>query len=306
MLWLVALALAAHGEFGPIPTRNHRALALAYLRLDPRPAVVEAGRWRWEVGLTAANDFRRTNRVDEDYEVTRLDVRATRGIGAGWDVWAEGSLSSRWGGVLDPIIDAWHARVLGWSDRARRETPFGRTVIAEGGRHRFGAAAGLGDLAVGASRKLDERTTLRLGVEAPLGDPRRALGSGGWDAGVLLAHHVPIAPRWSAYLAGSLVSQGASARLDTRRVVDAETLALVWSPTPGQEWVLQWGSEASPTRTGVTAPHRLLTVGHRGRIRGGWWEAYLSEDRDLTSGRVPEISNVGPDVTVGVRFVFTR
>ncbi|MEJ5171089.1 MAG: hypothetical protein WHU10_08885, partial [Fimbriimonadales bacterium] len=53
----VLLPSLALGQ-GLIPTRNHRAVSLAFYRWTPRDVGAEAGESRWSLAWTEANDLR--------------------------------------------------------------------------------------------------------------------------------------------------------------------------------------------------------------------------------------------------------
>lgn len=293
----------------PIPTRNHRAVSLAFLRLEPAPPVLAKGERRTAIGWTVANDLRRPIGMDEDYEVQRIAVRGRWGIGRSTDLWVEGVLVGRGGGFLDSWIDAWHRSVLGWTDPVRDATPQGRSVVAQTGRHRFGTASGLGDATVGWTRALGDRTRVSAAVKAPSGNPGGLLGSGAWDAGVSVDHRASLGRGWGLALQAAVILQGEPTRLEgANGLADQALIALTWRPNSKDVWIVQWQSERAPLRSGIAsadAAHRLVTFGYRRALGAdAELELYFSEDRDLMNGRAPEIANTGPDFTAGVRVSF--
>lgn len=309
MLFVVLAAPMCVVADEPIPTRNHRALSLAFLRFEPAPPVLAKGERRVAIGWTVANDLRRAIGLDEDYELQRLALRCRWGAGRREDLWVEAALIARGGGFLDSWIDAWHRSVLGWTDPVRDATPRGRSVVASTGRHAFGPASGLGDVTVGWTRAIGEGTRVSAAVKAPVGNPGQLLGSGAWDLGVSLDHRMPLGRGWGLALQAALIAQGKASRLaGAYGLADQELVALTWRPNSKDVWTVQWQSERAPVRTGVAAAdatHRLVTFGYRRALgAGAELELYFSEDRDLMNGRSPEIANIGPDFTAGVRLSF--
>lgn len=310
---LVCLACVAGGQdFGGVSTRNHRALSLPFLRIEPAFGVLSKARSGWDISWTIANDIRREPQsgpliVEEDQETSRVLLR--RRQGTGWGEWfAELPLLSRGGGFLDRIIDGWHANVLGWTDPLRDSTPFGRSRVFVSGSGEFGSAAGIGDAVFGAKLPFDHNLELTAAVKLPTGDAGSLLGSGAIDAAASIAWLMKINARWHSVVQLGLVAQGKPTRLrNARGLVDQESLAVVYRPNSKDQWSVQWQGESSALNSGSAssdAPHRLVTFGYRRRISSTQWlEGFFSEDRDLVSGSVPEVANVGPDFTAGLRLL---
>lgn len=312
-LLLCAIAAGAptawSSDAQPIATRNHRPMSLIFLRMPFAGEPLGVKERRLELDLTLANDFRRRLEVDEDSEVDRLGVTYRWGLGRSREVWVDGALLSRSGGFLDPIIDAWHRAVLGWSDRARITTERGRSVVALEGEYSFGSATGVGDVTVGITQRLGPRFAVSAAVKLPTGDAGRLLGSGAVDAGVSVEGWTPLGRGWSLYGQIGLIAQGNATRVSgSRSLVDQEAMALVWAKNSKDTWIAQWQSERSPTVTGVSAvdaTHRLITFGYRRKLSEyATLELFFSEDRDLFNGRFPEGANIGPDFTAGARYTW--
>ncbi|MFY9234641.1 MAG: DUF3187 family protein [Fimbriimonadaceae bacterium] len=312
VLLSLAYGLAQAQDSGPIQTRNHRALSLPFLRLLPGHGVLGRADREWSAGWAIANDVRKQptggpTEVEEDQETLRFAFRYREGLGNGSEWWIEAPILSRGGGILDPIIDGWHKNILRWSDPLRNDTPMGRSVVTVGSQT-FGSAAGLGDVSLGYSKSLGRRYQLDLGLKFPTGDPGRLLGSGGLDIGIAVSGVIPINSRWRLYLQAGAVVQGKPSRLEgARGLVDQACVAFIYRQSARDTWVVQWQSEASALQTGVAAsdaPHRLVTFGYRRRISSTQsLEGFFSEDRDLFRPGVPELANVGPDFTMGMRLV---
>lgn len=308
---LIAAAAGAQ-EWQPIETRNHRALSLPFLRLNPTFGILEPGKTEWSAGWTVANDIKRFPKtgapvVEEDQETSRITYRYRKGWRQGSEWWVEAAFLSRGGGFLDPIIDGWHKHVLGWSDPLRDDTPFGRSIVRVGGQT-YGSAAGIGDLTLGISQSLGGRYQIDAAVKAPTGDASKLLGSGGADAGALVSGMFGINSRWKVLLQAGAVWQGKPSRLEgARDVIDQEAICFIYHPSAKDTWVAQWQSEASALRTGQPgsdAAHRVVTFGYRRRISSTQWlEGFFTEDRDLANRSMPAIANLGPDFTMGLRLI---
>ena len=166
------------------------------------------------------------------------------------------------------------------------------------------------DLLRGHQPHLEQDPLPAAGLVA--GDPRdrvRHLAQRGRvDAAASIAGLLKINARWHSVVQLGLVAQGKPARLkNARGLVDQESLGVVYRPNSRDQWSAQWQSESSALKTGEAssdAPHRLVTFGYRRKISSTQWlEGFFSEDRDLVSGSVPEIANVGPDFTAGLRLL---
>ena len=297
-------------DFGPIETRNLRSLSVPFLRIDPRTPVLGKGERSLSVGLQAANDMRRLGggAVSEDYEIDRLLLRYRMGMSGGWDVTFDLPFLTRGGGILDPFIEAWHDIVLGGiPGNIRTDQPFGRSYVRVPGAS-FGSASGIGDVSMAATKAIDGRTMATVAVKLPTGNGRQILGSGNFDAGLAVQHRVPLGGRFDLYAQLGVIGQGEATDLPSARgLVHQEALALGWRATSRDHWVFQWQSEASATQTGVggsDASHRLLSLAWQRRISSGQTlEVFFSEDGDWINYRAPELVNIGPDFTAGIRWV---
>jgi len=73
-------------------------------------------------------------------------------------------------------------------------------------------------------------------------------------------------------------------------------------------YVFQWQTEESGIVTGVggsDSPHRTVSVAYQRRIGANrMFELYFTEDGDWANTyHVPEVANIGPDFTLGARYV---
>lgn len=297
---------AADDLSAPIATRNHRAVSLAFLRFSPSEGVSPSGTRTASFSWSQANDFRREGaEVEDDYEITRVSLVYTQGL-PGYSLRVEVPVVARHGGFLDPLIDGWHQAVLGWTDPERDGTPFGRTVLRVPGSLERGSSTGLGDVSVEAAKSIG-RVTARLGLKLPTGNAGDLLGSGGIDVGIAVERRLRLSSKWAAYGMAGLVRQGDGRAIRREREwVDQASIALIHTPNSKDAWIAQWQSEASAQRSfvpGSDAPHRLVTLGYRRRLSSNQMiEGYFSEDRDVVNRAIPEIANVGPDFTAGVRW----
>lgn len=297
-------------DFGPIETRNHRALSLPFLRIMPRSGLLDAGESRFGFGWTVANDFRELPEggpysVYEDQETSRFSLTFDRGLRGGRQWSVEVPVLVRGGGFLDPVISWWHRHVLGWSDPGRASAPEGQSIVRVPGAQ-FGAAWGLGDVSVSYSQRLSDRLIATGAVKLPTGNASQLLGSGAADAGVTLDWHAPLGKRWALFAQGGVIAQGKATKLPhSRDFVHQELVALMYHPNSRDAWVAQWQGEASATETGVPgsdATHRVLTFGYQRRLSARHFlEMFFSEDRDVFNGHFPEGTNIGPDFTAGLR-----
>lgn len=308
-LLILSGSLTAAQDFGPIATRNHRAVSLPFLRFEPSPNLLGPGKRRWEASWTAANDFRRPGdgAVAEDYEVHRLGLLYREGFGEGLEWAVEVPWISRNGGFLDPVIDWWHESVLGWSDRRRNGTPFGGTSIQMPQGSFSGSADGLGDVSLFLSKSFGKGVVGSVGLKLPTGNARQLLGSGAVDVGAYVQAQFPVARKLRLHAQFGLVAQGKATELeDSRPLIHQEGLALVWQANSRDAWIAQWQAEASSSRAflrGSDNPHRLITIGYKRKLSDRYnLDLFFSEDRDLFSGQFPKVANIGPDFTVGVRF----
>lgn len=295
-------------DFGPIATRNHRAVSLPFLRFEPNPNLLKQGKKRWDSSWTVANDFRLAGEgtVVEDYEVHRLVLSYREGMTGGMEWSVEVPWVSRNGGFLDPIIDWWHETVLGWSDPRRNGAAFGRRIIQFPKNTFSGSADGVGDVSLYLSKTFGKGVVGSIGLKVPTGNAGQLLGSGGVDAGVYVQAQFAVARKIQLHAQLGLVAQGRATRLENARpFIHQQGLALVWQANSRDAWIAQWQAEVSAVRSfvgGSDNPHRLITLGYKRKLSESHsLDLFFSEDRDLFSGRFPKGANIGPDFTIGVR-----
>jgi hypothetical protein len=308
LIFLLLSGSIVHAQdFGPVETRNHRSISLAFLRFEPRPNLLPPGDKRWSFSITSANDFRSLDGVEEDYEVQRLGILYREGLRNGLEWSVEVPFMSRGGGFQDPIIDWWHANVLKWSDNDRDNTRFGRSVVRVPDSEFSGSADGLGDISGTISKSLGRGWVGTAGIKIPTGSAGDLLGSGGFDAGVYLQARYPIMRKLFLHGQLGLVWQGDAKELDNARtLVHQEGISLVWQRNSRDAWIAQWQGEASALDSGVAESdrtHRLITIGFKRKLSSTQMlDLFFSEDQDVFRGRVPELVSTGPDFTMGIRF----
>lgn len=296
-------------DFGPIQTRNQRALSLPFLRLNPRWGVLKDGEREKTFAWRSANDSRYLSggQVEEDQETNQLIFGYRQGISRSTEWAVKIPYLDRSGGFLDPIITWWHKNILRWQDPYRASQPNGRTIVNFGGKQ-FGSASGFGDIDFSVSRVYSPKMIGTASIKLPTGSSRKLLGSGGVDLGIGLKSKFDLRSNLELHVLAGAIYQGATSLPGARRWIDQENLALVWKRNSRDAWIGQWMSEASAFRTGISgsdATQRQIVIGYQRKIRPGeLLELHFCEDRDLFNGKWPEGANVAPDFAIGVSWSF--
>lgn len=308
--------LCSAQRLDPIETRNHRALSLAFLRLQPKVSTLAPGQKSWNLGFAIANDLRLEKNDDEatiteDYETARLNVGYRQGLSPNRELFVELPILSRGPGFLDPIIDWWHRTVLHWTSQLRDDTPQNHCTIVLPNGQSFGSASGLGDISVGITQKLGPASTMTLAAKAPTGDSDKLFGSGAFDIGASWQVASFWGPKWGVGAQLGLVAQGRATRLpDSRSLVHQEAFWLTYQANSRDTWIVQWQGEASALKLGIggsDATHRLVTFGLRRAVsRRESFEAFFTEDKDLFNNGWHEGASIGPDFTIGLRWSILR
>jgi hypothetical protein len=181
----------------PFETRNLDPFILVY-GLPPPGAVelVPPGQVRVRAGLDVANSFHLGEVAEEsislDGETWRLSLSARYGVSDRLEAGLELPILFLGGGVLDPVIEGWHA-FWGMSDHGRLDAPRGRLDYSyrAGGQELVAVRspqAGIGDVRLFGGVTLFKpedgcrEVALRGSLELPTGDAARLLGSGSVDA----------------------------------------------------------------------------------------------------------------------------
>lgn len=307
--WLLA-GLVCSNSFaiaqGGIPTRNHRATSLLFLRFEPAAPALSSGQKELSYRYVNANDFRSLGSVFEDYEISRFSVVFRQAIGNDKEWFVEAPLVSRGGGFMDSLIDWWHANVLQWGGTDRDLYPKYQSRLFLFGEYEKGAATGLGDVTVGIRQSFGNGIDVRAALEFPTGSKSSFLGSGGLDFGVSIDYFKKLCNKWGFNAQLAVIFQGDSPLPRTNSVVDQESMSFVYSPNSRDSWIVQWQSERAPAKTGVAKAdgvHSLLTFGYRRVLsEGKTLTLFFSEDKDLLNGSIPALANIGPDFTFGLAY----
>jgi len=307
LLALFCVAVAPAQVDGPIPTRNSRSFNLLFLRFAPASGLLRNGESEVSLGWTCANDYRSYFGVLEDQETSRFELSYKKGLPGGWEFQSEIPYLVRSGGFMDPIIDWWHKSILGVEPPGRSTAPYGRCVVAIPG-YTFRSASGLGDTSVRLAKRLAHWAIGTVGVKVPTGDDGDLLGSGAFDFGASVTFSGALGKRLDAYAQLAGVLQGKSTGVPgTRPSILQESLALVWKRNSKDSWILQWQGEDSAIRTGnpvADSQQRILTLGYRRKLAPGkLLELHFSEDGDFLDYNVPAVANIGPDFTIGARYI---
>jgi hypothetical protein len=292
---------------GPIQTRNSRSFSLIFLRFAPSPRLLESKESEFSLGWTCANDYRSYFGVLEDQETSRFELSYRKVLQSGWEMQVEVPYLIRSGGFMDPIIDWWHKSILGVEPPGRSSAPYGQSLVSLPS-HTFRSANGLGDILVRVSKQLSPNAVGTVGVKAPTGNDGGLLGSGAFDFGASLTGNVALDKRLTLYAQLAYVAQGKSTSVPgTRSGILQEALAFEWKRNSRDSWILQWQGEDSAIRTGnpvSDSQHRILSLGYRRRLTPArWLELHFSEDGDFLDYNVPAVANVGPDFTIGARYI---
>ena len=307
LLLLVAAPSLSPAQWAmPLPIRNHRSADMAFLRFEPRSHTAAPGQTVLSYSLDGANEFQRSGPIDEDAETWRPLFHFARGLKNGDELFIEAPLVFRGGGFMDPLIEWWHSVVIHRPDPVRDSTPQGRSHIEFPGAGPFGPATAVGDVTVGLAREVRPNLVVRVAAKLPTGNPAVLAGSGNFDAGAALDWRVPFGRAWTLDLNGGLVLQGRATEMDgTRPSAYSSAIALTYAIDSRDAWTVQWNTEQSPTRTGepgLDCDHRVLSFGFQRRIGAqSVLQLYFSENGDFL--RFPGGPTVGPDLTVGARFV---
>lgn len=217
MRWWAVLALALpcavlaeDADFvfsGPAPARNFQPIQLIFLHLPfERAATLRAGELAFHIDSAESNVIATSDgRIDArlKFETNRTVLGARYGVAPGWEVGIDLPFITRYGGFLDPFIDAVESAFD--STNSERdifpEDEFGafivrkgQTVLFEGGKETFQP----GDLWFSVKREFRlpdpwPLLALRGAIKAPSGDEDDVLGSGKPDFGLgLAAEHRPL------------------------------------------------------------------------------------------------------------------
>jgi hypothetical protein len=146
-------------------------------------------------------------------------------------------------------------------------------------------------------------------LKLPTGNAHQILGSGNVDGGFDVQYRIPISERWMCQIQGGMIAQGTSTELKGTRGLNPQgALVFMHKANRYDSYVFQWQTEESGIVTGVggsDAPHRLLSAAYQRRLSDSRMiEVFISDDGDFVNTfHDPEIANIGPEPTIGFRYV---
>jgi hypothetical protein len=286
-----------------LPIQNTRGLNQTYLRPLPNSSLLIPGTAITDWQLQIQNEFRGYPTIREDGETWRL--RFTRRFATSQGEWMVSiPFIHRGGGVLDPFIDWWHQNVAHHYSPGRELTPYGRNRFRLHDGTEIDSGTGFGDLTLGYSFRIPGEPQISL--KLPTGNPNLLLGSGGVDLAVSANQTWKLAPRYNFSAQGSLVYQSQSTLWNnTHNWVPTYNLALAYSPTRSQTWILQVTSEGSPVDNNqpyLDQTNRIVSLGLSQATKNGTWTYWISEDGDIGWFNMTRAINVGADFTIGIRY----
>lgn len=313
--WVVCISVPVRGDgfslggwAAPLPVRNAEPLNILFLQAPPASASIRPeNRTRLQLSLDVVNhllfDRAGTSRFEQDFEMQRLTVACTRGIGHDAEIVVHVPLMARNGGVLDEVINIWHRWLrLGGGGRAkyRNYRIHGLLVLNGETIARLDTPAiGLGDMIVewrkGLGRTGRSLWAARVMLKLPTGNAAQLFGSGAMDAGVgvictyessgRLAWHGNLSMVWL----GKPSHLGAPARNTVQWMV-----ALEYMPDERISLVLQVDDNRAPVLMGAPyadGARRSFTVGVVRQVRRGL-RIYLS----VTQNQFGWLARIAPDL----------
>lgn len=190
LLGLTLACPAVAQDTEPLRTRNLSPI-VAIFGLPTWETGLEAGSGEFAVAGEMASHFRASARGQEqlilDGETWRAGFFYKRGFAERWTFGVEVSLVRQSGGVLDDVVDGWHA-LFNLPDGNRNRLPEGQLdfIYIDGGVNAFtisNSSTGLGDTQISVARMVggDSGVLLRAIVKLPTGDADMLAGSGATD-----------------------------------------------------------------------------------------------------------------------------
>ena len=240
-----------HQAKGPLAARDLFPIRRGFLQPD-LAGTATLDRGRWELVLTAgvANTLARTTAVEValenlerrepveldflrgldsdrgihylDSENHSLELRASRGLGNGWEVGFSVSWLTAGGGTLDGLVEDFHS-TFGFDQDGRAGTLKDRHLLyLLGDRGEFvieeAPGAGLSDLTLKAKKTLHRRGpweyALDLSLKLPTGDEERLMSSGSTDWGFVFLAGRPLG-LWHLHTGAGAFHLGEWTRLGT-------------------------------------------------------------------------------------------
>jgi hypothetical protein len=311
LLSFALIGSAAAQETAPLRTRNLSPV-VSIFGLPTWEAALETDSNELSLIGEMASHYRLSARGEEqlilDGETWRASLLYKRGIGERWTVGVEVPLIRQSGGVLDDVIDGWHA-FFNLPEGNRNRLPEDRLDFRYSDRNvnAFtidGSSSGLGDTQVSFGREIggDSRSFLRAIVKLPTGDGAALAGSGATDVAVTLLRR-GLTIRWSReigyYWGVGLMRLGEPEFLASRNEdwVVLGVLGGSWRPFPkiGLKAQLDYHS-----RFYDSALDELGKDSIQASI-GGWWAL---DDRRTVNFAINEglVVRTAPDVSLHLSF----
>ncbi len=311
LLGLALVGPAVAQETVPLRTRN----------LNPMVAIF--GLPTWETGLEGrsgelavvadiANHYRLSRRGEEqlilDGETWRASFFYKRSLAERWTFGVEVPLLRQSGGVLDDVIDGWHA-VFNLPDGSRNLLPEGQLIFLynDRGENTFALSdsrSGLGDTQISIARMVggDSGILLRAIVKLPTGKANMLAGSGATDLSVTALRRRLVS--WRSHQIGYYWGLGVMKLGDpdffATRSEDWVGLGVLggsWQPFAKLGFKVQFDYHS---RFYDSALDELGKNSIQASI-GGWWEF---DDRRILNFAINEdlIIRTAPDVSVHLDF----
>jgi hypothetical protein len=283
------------GAATPFPVTDQNPLTRGFYHPLPTAARWDSSDAGYQMLLTVANTTNMNRRGSErlvvDAESTELRVLWSEDLDSNWRIRASVPIVHYGGGVLDPLIDGWHA-VLGLDGGSRPHRRDDALAIEYSGGgttiHMDQSYTGIGDMSMDVGRKLITRRAFALsvwgGLELPTGNSQRLTGNGAVDAGVWFSGDWR--PRRDLSFAATLgtTRQGAGELLNSRRSSSVSFQSFVTQWISSERTYIQaqldvHDSYVESTRIPLLGPATILTVGGGYRTLTGWRVGFcVSED----------------------------
>jgi hypothetical protein len=201
-LVLLALALCpllARADDPPPVEMGALARGFALPELG-RPQVLPENALRQRVYLTEVNEYTSRQNADEaillDGEDSKLSYDLRYGFAENWEGDLMVPVLAQGGGVLDGLIQGWH-KIWGLPNGGRDHAPSNRYLYqyARDGQQLLDVSQGsvnLGDIRIGAGRRLSSNLSARAMVQLPTGDAAHLSGSGQLGGALWLDGGLPL------------------------------------------------------------------------------------------------------------------
>ncbi len=298
-----------------MPSRAQHAEPLHVRNLNPLIAIFGLPAWdtvsagtRLDVTAEAANHFRLSLQGDEllvlDGETVRTNLAFSHGIADRWMIGAEIPYYHVGGGVLDDVIDSWHA-AFRLPDGGRNSRPEGRLRFSmrQGGDQFFlltEPRSGWGDTQLKVARTVGarDRFVVQAAAKLPTGDEAMLAGSGStdWSLTLLRSQALPARSRPAGYYWGV-----GMLRTGEPDLVDYAAEKWVYTAVLGGGWQ-PWRRFGLKLQLDFTSPFYDSALEEIGEsaieiTAGGWWRG--TERMSLEFAVVEDLEvSTAPDVVL--------